>query len=162
MADNTTGNQDENIDEPQGAGENTDWEAKYREAVAQSRKWEDRAKASFADSEELKKLKESQMSEAEKTAKRISDLEKENAGYKAARQQAEWKAQVSKKTGVPADVLRGATLEEIQAHAESLDALLHPNPKLPKVNDPAKQPSGKTADAAAKDWLHRLFGASDD
>lgn len=33
MADNTTDNQDENVDEPQGTSENTDWEAKYREAV---------------------------------------------------------------------------------------------------------------------------------
>ncbi|RSX47817.1 hypothetical protein [Bifidobacterium castoris] len=64
-----TGTQNENVDEPQGTQDaSTDWEAKYREAVAQSRKWEDRAKASFADSEELKKLKEAQMSDAEKTA----------------------------------------------------------------------------------------------
>lgn len=51
MAENT-GTQTEPAGEPQGAqGEVTDWEAKYKEAVAQSRKWEDRAKASFADSE---------------------------------------------------------------------------------------------------------------
>lgn len=95
-----TGTRNENVDEPQGTQDaSTDWEAKYREAVAQSRKWEDRVKASFADSEELKKLKEAQMSDAEKTAKRIAELEQENAGYKAARQQEQWRAQVAKKTG---------------------------------------------------------------
>lgn len=158
MADDT-GTQNENVDEPQGTqDEPTDWEAKYKEAVAQSRKWEDRAKASFADSEELKKLKEAQMSDAEKTAKRIAELEQENAGYKAAQQQEQWRAQVAKKTGVPADVLRGTSLEEIEAHAASLEPLLHPNPKLPHVSDPAKQPSGRTADEEAKAWVSRLFG----
>ena len=52
----------------------------------------------------------------------------------------------------------GASLEEIEAHAASLEPLLHPNPKLPHVSDPAKQPSGKTADEEAKAWVSRLFG----
>jgi hypothetical protein len=37
-----------------------------------------------------------------------------------------WKTQVSKDTGVPADVLRGTDLEDIQAHAAALKPLLPP------------------------------------
>lgn len=41
----------------------------------------------------------------------------------------DWKAEVSRTTGVPAEVLRGADLEDIQAHAETLKPLLHePSP----------------------------------
>ena len=144
--------------EPQGPdnGQQVDWEAKYRESVAQSRKWEERAKASYKDSEELKQLKESKT----ESDKRIAELEKELGGYKAAKQQAEWKAEISKKTGVPSELLRGITKEEIQAHAELLEPLLHPAPKLPKVNDPARQPTGKTADEAARETVRRLFGTN--
>ena len=113
---------DDNGGDAGGNDEPVDWEAKYKDAVKHSREWEKRAKDNKAAAEELEKLKESQMSEAEKTARRISALEKENAAYKAEKQQAAWKTEVSKKTGVPADLLRGSTLEDIQAHAEQLDA----------------------------------------
>lgn len=146
-------------DEPQGTQEETtDWEAKYRDAIAQSRKWEDRAKASYSDTEELKKLKETQAAADQQTAKRIEELERENAAYKSAKQQEEWKAAVSKETGVPAGVLRGTTLEEIQSHAEALQELIHPAPRLPMIADPAKQPSGNIAGEEAKAWVSRLFG----
>lgn len=160
MADNPTTTENP---EPQGEGnEPIDYEAKYHEAVAQSRKWEDRAKASFKDSEELKKLKESQMSDAEKTAKRIAELEKENAAYKTAAQQREWKAKVSKETGVPAEVLRGDSEEEIKAHAEALKALIHPAHKLPEIKDPARQPSGPIAGDETRGYIASLFGTDKD
>ena len=38
----------------------------------------------------------------------------------------EWKTQVSNDTGIPANVLRGSDLDDIQAHAASLKALLPP------------------------------------
>lgn len=105
--------------EPNGNGEEIDWEAKYKEALDHSRDWEKKAKANKAAADELEKLKESQMSEADKAAKRTQELEAQVAAYKAKEQQAEWKAQVSAKTGIPAEALRGSTLEEIQAHATS-------------------------------------------
>lgn len=43
-----------------------DWEAKYREAIEHSRKWEARAKENKTAADELTKLKHSQMSEQEK------------------------------------------------------------------------------------------------
>lgn len=141
-----------------GNDESVDWEAKYKDAVKHSREWEKRAKDNKMAADELEKLKESQMSEAEKTAKRINALEKENAAYKAEKQQAAWKTEVSKKTGVPADLLRGSTLEDIQAHAEQLDAVLHPKPKTPQVHGVDHQPEGGDADSERRSYLHRLLG----
>ena len=141
-------------------GEPVDWKAKYRDAIAHSREWEKRAKDNKAAAEELEKLKESRMSEAEKTAKRIKELETKNAAYESEKQQAAWKAEVSRKTGVPADLLRGNTLEDIQAHAEQLDAFLHPKPKGAGLKDPGRTPD-HPADAGKADqlsYIRRLFG----
>ena len=147
--------------ESETGGEPIDWEAKYKEALGHSRDWEKKAKANKAAADELEKLKESQMSETEKAAKRTQELEAQIAAYKAKEQQAEWKAQVSAKTGIPAEALRGSTLEEIQAHADVLKPLLHPAPKLPNVPNPAQHPEGRTADERAKAYLRSLFGNKD-
>lgn len=108
--------------EPHGdpKAEDVDWKA-------MARKWEERAKANKEASEELEKLKEAQMSQQEKEAKHAKELEAELARYKAEKQQAEWCRTVSKDTGIPADLLRGSTLEEIQAHADSLKQYLQAN-----------------------------------
>ncbi|MDU2421294.1 MAG: helicase [Bifidobacterium scardovii] len=140
-------------------GEQIDYEAKYREALGHLRELEKKAKANKTAAEELEKLKASQMSEAEKAAKHTKELEDKVAAYEAAKQQTDWAKQVSETTGVPANVLRGSTLEEIQAHAESLKTLLAP--KLPKVPDPAKHPEGKTANERAKAYVKALFGNND-
>ncbi|MFR0868703.1 MAG: hypothetical protein ACLSGS_06650, partial [Adlercreutzia sp.] len=97
-----------------------DYEAKYKEAVAHSREWEKRAKDNKAAADELQQLKEAQLSEAEKTAKHIKELEAKNAAYEAEKQQNEWKTQVSKETGVPTGLLHGSTLEEMQANGKAL------------------------------------------
>lgn len=146
--------------DPDGT-EPTDWEAKYKEALGHSRDWEKKAKANKAAADELEKLKESQMSETEKAAKRTRELEAQVAAYKAKEQQAEWKKQVSAATGIPAEALRGSTLEEIQAHAGILKPLMHPAPKLPNVPNPAQHPDGKTADERAKAYVRTLFGNKD-
>ena len=101
------------------------------------------------------------MSETEKAAKRTQELEAQVAAYKAKEQQAEWKTQVSAKTSIPAEALRGSTLEEIQAHADILKPLMHPAPKLPNVPNPAQHPDGKTADERAKAYVRSLFGNKD-
>ena len=167
--------------EPNGNGEEIDWEAKYKEVrserpnvayiqidslmldylLAQDLSNAFQAKANKAAADELEKLKESQMSEADKAAKRTQELEAQVAAYKAKEQQAEWKAQVSAKTGIPAEALRGSTLEEIQAHADILKPLVHPAPKLPNVPNPAQHPEGKTADERAKAYVRSLFGNKD-
>lgn len=103
--------------------ESVDYEAKYRDAIAQSRKWEERAKASYKDSQELKTLKEAQeetAAEAAKLEKKNSELKAQLDSMKAVQQVNEWKQQAAQETGVPAALLRGNTLEELTAHGKAL------------------------------------------
>jgi len=101
MTEEANGNQQAASTENGAKPPEIDYEAKYREAVAHSREWEKRAKDNKAAADELQQLKEAQLSEAEKTAKHIKELEAKNAAYEAEKQQNEWKTQVSKETGVP-------------------------------------------------------------
>lgn len=82
------------------------------------------------------------------TGDRVAELEAELAAYKAKeakenaeRQHAEWVKQVSEETGVPANALRGNTIEELQEHAAILRPLVHPAPKLPNVPNPGQHPT---------------------
>ena len=142
--------------EPNGNGEEIDWEAKYKEALGHSRDWEKKAKANKAAADELEKLKESQMSETEKAAKRTQELEAQVAAYTAKEQQADWKAQVSAETGVPADVIEGDSLEAMQSHAKRIHELLNPKPKAPAVHGADRQPSGKGPNESMVNYLRNL------
>jgi hypothetical protein len=142
--------------ESEDVGEPIDWEAKYKEALGHSRDWEKKAKANKAAADELEKLKESQMSETEKAAKRTQELEAQVAAYKAKEQQADWKAQVSAETGVPADVIEGDSLEAMQSHAKRIHELLNPKPKAPAVHGADRQPSGKGPNESIVNYLRNL------
>ena len=153
--------------DPADTGEDIDWKAKFEEQRAHSRKWEQRAKDNSKAAEELQQFKDSQLSEAEKAAKRIKELEAEkaakrikeleaaNAAYEAERQQNEWKAQVSKETGVPASLLHGDTLEAMTANAKAIDQYAHPKPK--GMPNQGKTPDGKAAGADERAWADDLF-----
>lgn len=90
-----------------------------------------RERAKYADYADLKDkaTKYDEVVEADKT-----ELQKEREAREAAEANAQrlqaavdiagWKAEVSKATGVPADVLAGSTKEEIEAHAEVLKPLI--------------------------------------
>ncbi|KFI86216.1 hypothetical protein BREU_1385 [Bifidobacterium reuteri DSM 23975] len=152
-ANNTTPSQE--ATEPHGEAQTTDWEAKYREAVSHSRKWEQRAKDNSAAAAELEKLKESSLSEAEKTAKRLKELESENAAMKAERQHAEWAAQVSKDTCVPADLLHGDSLEAMGEYAKKLDQWAHPKPK--GMPNQGGKPDHPAKGQETRDFVNRIF-----
>lgn len=132
--------------EPADPGEDIDWKAKFEEQ---------RAKDNSKAAEELQQFKDSQLSEAEKAAKRIKELEAANAAYEAERQQNEWKAQVSKETGVPASLLHGDTLEAMTANAKAIDQYAHPKPK--GMPHQGKTPDGKAAGADERAWADDLF-----
>ncbi|UOQ56080.1 hypothetical protein MUN78_10225 [Leucobacter allii] len=117
--------------EPNGAAE-VDYKAKYEEALAHSRTWEQRAKGNKAAADELEQLKEAQKTAEEKQAEQLAALQRENAAFKAEKQQAAWAKDVSTATGVPAAVLRGSTLEELQAHAELLKPAYTKEPEAPQ------------------------------
>lgn len=132
--------------DPAGAGEDIDWKAKFEEQ---------RAKDNSKAAEELQQFKDSQLSEAEKAAKRIKELEAANAAYEAEKQRNEWKAQVSKETGVPASLLHGDTLEAMTANAKAIDQYAHPKPK--GMPNQGKTPDGKAAGADERAWADDLF-----
>lgn len=132
--------------DPADTGEDIDWKAKFEEQ---------RAKDNSKAAEELQQFKDSQLSEAEKAAKRIKELEAANAAYEAERQQNEWKAQVSKETGVPASLLHGDTLEAMTANAKAIDQYARPKPK--GMPNQGKTPDGKAAGADERAWADDLF-----
>lgn len=133
-----------------------DYEAKYKEAIAHSREWEKRAKDNKAAADELQQLKEAQLSEAEKTAKRIKELEAANAAYEAEKQQNEWKTQVSKETGVPIGLLHGSTLEEMQANGKALADYITEKTK-PNVHASSESNQPPAPSGTSGDWLRDQY-----
>lgn len=63
---------------------------------------------------------EQEKTELEKEKDRADKAEAELAEFKKSEEIASWKQEISKETGVPANVLRGNTKEELKEHAESL------------------------------------------
>jgi hypothetical protein len=102
------------------------WKGKAREQ-------EKRAKENADKAQKFDQVTAAQKSELQLAIERAEAAEKKSAVLEAEKQKADWKAAVAKDpkyAGVPADVLRGESLEEIEAHAASLKALL-PEPRKP-------------------------------
>ena len=104
MAENDVTTQEPTPQEPQGT-EEVDWEARYKEAVAQSRKWEARAKANSEKAAKWDEYEQQGMSEAEKAAKRADAAEAELAQLRAEAKRRSDAEEVSKATGVPERLL---------------------------------------------------------
>lgn len=131
--------------EPEPARAETDWKA-------EARKWEERAKTNRAAARERDALTEALRS---KDAD-IEDLRAKVAGFEHAREIEAWKRQVSTDTDVPADLLRGDTLEDLQAHAEVLKKALTSRPRGPYVPDIDKTPEAR--DTPMSELAAALFG----
>lgn len=82
------------------------YEAKYKDVFDKARAYDD--------------MQEANKSELEKANDKVSKLQDELNTLKMRDQVNEWKRAASDKTGVPVDVIRGETEEEIMAHAEAL------------------------------------------
>jgi hypothetical protein len=142
--------------DPNNDPEPTDWQAKYEETLKHSREWEKRAKDNKKDADELKQFKESQLSEQEKAIQHTKELEARIAAFESEQQANQWKAQVSKETGVPADLLRGDSLEDMQAFAKNLADYAHPEKKRGPRNQ-GGTPSHKPEDQAQREAIRQLF-----
>lgn len=97
-----------------------------------------RERSKYADYEDLKakaqrlaEIEEANKTEAQRSAEQLAELQARVAEYETREQIAGWKAEVAEATGVPASVLAGSTLEEIEAHAESLKPLIAPPSSTP-------------------------------
>lgn len=148
---------------PQGAepveGESqeqgTDWKA-------EARKWESRAKQNFADAkanegaaQRLAEIEEAQKTEAQKAQERLEAAEKRAAELelKAAR------AEVAAAKGVPAGLLSGDTVADLEASADALIAFRGEQPvqKLHVPNE-GKSPTLALNGDGLEDSLRKALG----
>ncbi len=98
----------------------TDWESKFKDALKESRKWEDRSKENKEAADRLAALEEAGKTEAQKAASRAEQAEKASASDRA--ELARMKAAV--KFGLSEDDLEllgtHGSADEIAARAEKL------------------------------------------
>jgi hypothetical protein len=112
----------EPTEEPQGT-EQVDWEAKFKELQAQSRKWEERAKANKDKADKWDAYEQEGMSEAEKLAKRAESAEAELAQLKADAQRRADAHEIAEANGVPEHLLSFcANREAMEAFAKEYAA----------------------------------------
>ena len=118
MAESNVTTQQEPTQEPQGT-EPVDWEAKFKELQAQSRKWEQRAKENKEKADKWDAYEQEGMSEAEKLAKRAESAEAELAKFKEDAQRRTDAAEVAEATGVPVNLLlHCADREDMESFAK--------------------------------------------
>jgi septal ring factor EnvC (AmiA/AmiB activator) len=115
--------------------EEIDWKA-------EARKWEARSKENKTAADELAQLKEAEKSEIQKANEKAAKAEAKANAYELEKSIVGWKADVSKKTGIPAEVLAGSTEEEIEAHAASLAPYFKKHP-APVVKGDGYRPAGE-------------------
>lgn len=66
---------------------------------------------------------------------------------------------VAKEAGVPADLLRGSTKDELTTHASALAAALKAQPSVPVIPTQGATPSVSEADSARRAFAQELFGS---
>lgn len=88
--------------------------------------------------------------------KRAETAESELAELKAKNQISDWKQEIAEAKGVPANLLRGTTKEELEAHAEELAAFVAP-PAAPVVSGDGNQP-GDSKENPYAEMASGLFG----
>lgn len=151
MTDNEApqGDAQETTGEQEQAAE-TDWKA-------EARKWESRAKENLRNAranegaaQRLAELEESQKTEAQKAQERLEAAEKRAAELESKATRAE----VAAAKGVPASLLTGNTVEELEASADALIAFKGEQAKSLIVPDQGKTP--KVTPENADDWLRGL------
>lgn len=114
----------------------------------------DKYKAAF---EELEKIKDADKSELQKATERAEEAEAKLGALQAEKDKSTWAQEVSKATGIPADVLRGSTKEEMEAHAEALKPHFAKD-AAPVVNSDGFAPKSGAAMTNAERFAHALDG----
>ncbi|ETO96816.1 MULTISPECIES: hypothetical protein [Bacteria] len=107
-----------------------------------------REREKFADYDDLKAAA-SKLAEAEA---RLSQIDAQAALDKI-------RNDVAQEVGVPADLLRGSTKDELAAHASALAAALKARPSVPVIPTQGATPSVSDADSARRAFAQELFGS---
>lgn len=143
VTDNTDNTQDGAEDRAPDAAAGDGGDERYQALLANSRRWEGRAKKSAKTISGLEA--------------RINDLEAAASAREAADEAARMIQGIAEETGVPADAIRGATADEARAHALLLKDLIDPKPKGPRVRGAHKTPD-QSADDPQREFVRRLLG----
>ncbi|MGV9196720.1 hypothetical protein ACTOVL_05920 [Arcanobacterium canis] len=147
---NTENTQASNTDKAPAQEKETDWKA-------QARKWETRAKENHAAALKLAELEEAAKTEGQKRTEKIAALEAKVASYEKRDQVTAWAKEIVKDSHVPADVLRGDTREELQAHFDQLTKLVTPSKPAKKQVFPGYEKEAKTPNETA--WVRDFFAS---
>lgn len=136
-----------------------DFEALYKQAIKESRKWEERAKANKEKADKW----DAAANGSDSLEERLAALEAENTAMKEAKARRELVAKVATATGLTADLvdsLSGTDEETLTAQAKAFAAL---KPKgAPRAPEGGKFPRERQAQAdekaAQKKFIKQLFG----
>lgn len=158
MSDNATVTTQENNAE----GQNRTFTQEEVNAIVGKRLAEEKNK--FADYDNLKakaskfdEMEEANKSELQKATERANSLEAELNGLKKAEEARLMREKVAKETGIPSNLLTGATEEECKAQAEAIKAYAQPSgyPKVKDGGEPHK-PTG-TAQQQFADFMSQIL-----
>ncbi|WP_270207988.1 hypothetical protein [Eggerthella lenta] len=105
--------------------------------------------------ERLAEIEEAGKTEMQKANERLAALEQERDALLAEKNASAWRKEVSEATGVPAEVLEGATKEMIEAHAERL------KPYFAKESAPVVNVGSPSSDDGDEgDWLRAAINGN--
>jgi hypothetical protein len=123
--------------------------AQFETQIADYEDVKRRAETLEAEKAEIEKARDTAIARAETAEGAVAKFESEQ-------QVTQWRAEVATAAGIPADILRGSTKEEFEAHAELLKPLLTAQqaPVIPNQGD-SPEPQQK---AAASPWSEVLVG----
>ena len=141
------------VAEPQGNAQETDWKA-------EARKWESRAKASKADSEDANKWREYEAAQKpvqERLAEELAQAKAQSADAAAKLLRYEI-ASAKGITGEATRLLKGSTPEELEAEADLLLALIanQSKPKTPMPDDNQGKPAPTIVGQLTREDLKRM------
>ena len=148
--------------EPNAEGQTRTFTQEEVNAIVGKRLAEEKGK--FADYEALKakaakydEAEEANKSELQKATERANNLEAELNGLKKAEEVRLMRENVAKETGIPSNLLTGATEEECKAQAEAIKAYAQPS-GYPKVKDGGEiqKPTG-TAQQQFADFMSQIL-----
>lgn len=153
-----------------GSGEGNEPEPKsftqeQVDQIVEKRLAKERGKYKDYDELKTKAMKLDEMENAGKSE--LDKLKESNAALRkqiddaaAEKQHAEWVSEVAKDKDVPAELLRGSTRDELEAHAELLHKALNPSSKAPQVRNQTRTPSHQNSnkDAEELSYIHQLLG----
>lgn len=161
MADGANNGVDNQQQAKEQEPEPTDWESKYKAAMAHSREWEKRAKENQGAADELEKLKADNLSELEKAKSEAQKAKDEAAKLKATQERNEAISKVADAHKVPVEfvsMLSGANEDEL---TEQVKRALEVLPAYPTRTDDGGGKNAAKTKSKADRFFECLTGESD-